>query len=123
MKIYADEAFYTGTYLSGREAVITTAFPYYAMQATAEIKRYINANLTDDEDIPESVKYCCCELAELLYKDAQAEQKIGGAVSESVQGWSKSYESADTRKNTLMQAKKACIYKWMADTGLMYRGM
>ena len=124
MKIYADEAFYNGTYLSGREAVITTAFSYYAMQASAEIKRYIDVNLTDDEEIPESVKYCCCELAELLCKDAQAERQHGsGTLSESVQGWSKSYESSENRKIAMMQAMRACIYKWLGNTGLMYRGV
>ena len=35
---YADENFYTESYLCGKEAVINTAFDFYARKATAHIK-------------------------------------------------------------------------------------
>lgn len=123
MTPYADEAFYKNTYLSGREAVIAAAFPFYAMQASTEIRRYIGVNLPDGQDVPDAVKYCCCELAEMLYRHEKAEAKSGGIASESVQGWSKSYESTESRKAALQSDTKHCIYKWLGDTGLLFRGI
>lgn len=121
--IYADEPFYTSNYLCGREAVIQTAFSFYAMQATTEIRRYIGVNLPGDAEVPDAVKYCCCELAEILYHSEQTEQSSRGVASESVQGWSKSYESTDARNTVVQQAQKRCIYKWLGDSGLLYRGV
>ena len=120
---YADEMFYVNKYtVEGREAVITTAFPYFARLATQEIKRYTGDNV-NEYDIPEEVAMCCCEIAELEYKHEQIGSQTDGVSSESVQGWSKSYESTESRKQAFDSAVKECIYKWLSGTGLLYRGL
>lgn len=62
MKAYANESYYIGVYLCGKEPDISAAFDFYAMQATSLMKQY-TLNNVDENDIPEEVKMCCCELA------------------------------------------------------------
>ena len=121
MVIYADEDYYKKEYLQGKAAVITAAFPYYSREASQVIKKYVFDNI-DDEDIPEEVRMCCCEIAELAYKRDQSAQS-DGVSSESVQGWSKSYESTESRRNAFDKAVRECIYNWLSSTGLLYRGI
>ena len=73
MVIYADEDYYKKEYLQGKAAVITAAFPYYSREASQVIKKYVFDNI-DDENPPEEVKMCCCEIAELAYKRDQSAQ-------------------------------------------------
>ena len=118
---FADETYYTNIYLSGRAAVITTAFDYYARCATQTIQRYIGAGI-DEDKISDEVRNCCCELAEACYRDDVAENNHGIA-SESVGGWSRSYESSDARKAADDRLTRDIVYKWLSGTGLLYRGV
>ncbi|MBQ8298163.1 MAG: hypothetical protein IJX77_10325 [Ruminococcus sp.] len=122
MKAYADEAYYKDYYLCGKEAVINASFDYYARQASQLIDRYTYDNISG-EDIPEEVKQCCCELAELMFRDEASELPNTGISSESVQGWSRSYESTEARKTALAGSQRSCIYKWLSNTGLLYSGV
>lgn len=122
MIIFADFSFYTAKYLSGREAVINTAFSHFARLATQEIKRYTCDNV-NESDVPEEVSMCCCELAEMIFRQEQFNNQTEGVTSESVQGWSKSYESTDNRKQAFDTAVRECVYKWLSGTGLLYRGL
>ena len=121
MKAYANESYYIGVYLCGREPDISAAFDFYAMQATSLMKQYTLDNV-DENDIPEEVKMCCCELAENIFKSEQ-EGGTQGVSSESVGGWSKSYESSDIRRQNADRAVHDIVYKWLSGTGLLYRGV
>lgn len=122
MNNYADESFYKEEYLQGKAAVVTAAFDFYAREASRIIKQYTLDNI-DESSVPEEVSMCCCELAELAFRDESSEAQNGGISSESVQGWSKSFESTEARKTALQSAQKACVYKWLSGTGLLYRGV
>lgn len=124
MTEYANYQFYTDEYLTGKTPAVTAAdFPYYARQASAIIKQYTHNNIKGN-DYPEEVQYCCCELAEIINAadSSEATQK-DGISSESVQGWSQSYESSEARKTALRGSQKECIYKWLSETGLLYSGV
>lgn len=121
MIIFASEDDYKA-YLSGRKAVITAAFSFYSRQASQIIKQHTFDNI-DENNIPDEVKMCCCELAEMIYSDERSEQKNGGVSSESVQGWSKSYEDTESRKTALRSAQRDCIYKWLGNSGLLFSGV
>lgn len=121
MTNYADETFYKNKFLSGRKAVVDTAFAYFARIATQEIKRFTGENV-NEYDIPEEVSMCCCEIAEMIFRQEQSSQNEG-VSSESVQGWSKSYESTENRKQAFDTAVRECVYKWLNGTGLLYRGL
>lgn len=124
MTVYADYNFYTSEYLAGKSAAVTAAdFTYYARQASALIDRYTFGNI-DAENVSEQVQYCCCELAEQMYAaDTSEASKKDGISSESVQGWSQSYESSTERKTALRSSQRECIYKWLSNTGLLYSGV
>lgn len=120
MTVYADENFYKTEYLCGKKAVIDTAFEFYARSATQKIKLYTYDNIGEN-NIPECVKMCCCELAEKLYGYERSDND--GVSSESVGGWSKSYESTSNRQRNLKKSVHDVIYKWLSGTGLLYRGL
>ena len=120
MTVYADSSFYERTYLSGRTAVIPSSeFGYYARRASAVIGQYTLGNI--GENIPESVRYCCCELAETIYS-AENAKSASGVVSEKVGDLSVNYESAETLRRALPRRMKSVVYSWLADTGLLHRG-
>lgn len=122
MTAYADENYYRNEYLCGRKAVISSAFAYYAREATLIINAYTGSNIDDTKEISEPVKLCCCEVAELLFKaDSQSENE--GITSDSVGDVSRSYESTEARKRVLTRSIKAVVYKYLADTDLLYRGV
>ena len=124
MTVYADHIFYTSEYLSGKAEAVTAAdFPYYARQASAVIDMYTHGNI-DKTDIPDEVRFCCCELAEQICNadNSKANEK-DGIASESVQGWSQSYESSESRRAAGKSAQRECIYKWLGSLGLLYSGV
>lgn len=118
---YADETYYKNSYLMGRAAVITTAFAYYARTATQRIKLYTGSNV-DEDNISDEVKNCCCELAECVYREEMELVNIG-VSSETVGGWSKSYESSEARKIASDKNTHDIVYKWLSGTGLLFRGV
>lgn len=123
MTVYADYTFYSTEYLAGKDAAVTEKdFPFYARQASATIDQYTHGNI--GTDIPEDVRFCCCELVEMMNTadTSEAAQKPG-ISSESVQGWSQSYESTEARKTALRGLQRDCIYKWLSGTGLLYSGV
>ena len=113
MTVYADSSFYERTYLSGRTAVIPSSeFGFYARRASNVLRQY---------DVPECVKSCCCELAELIYS-AEHGKAAQGIASEKVGDVSISYENADSLRQALPKQMKSAVYAWLADTGLLRRG-
>lgn len=115
---YADYQFYQG--FSADEAVFSTAscFNKYALKATMYINRHTFGNIKIPDD---TVKMCCCELAEKLYSYDNLIKK--GVTSESVGDLSVSYESSVTITQRTSQEIKEIIYNWLANTGLLYRGV
>lgn len=122
MVTYADEAFYNETYLAGKAAVITTAHTYYFREASRIIDVYTFGNI-DPDNIPEEVKMCCCELAEQAFKYDTAQAQSFGKNSESVQGWSVSYDSAAAQNDAQKNAQTDIIIKWLSGSGLLFSGV
>lgn len=119
---YADESYYTDEYLCGKEAVIDTAFDFYARAATAQIKRFTGRNV-DEGNIPDCVKNCCCELAETIYTHEKTTADTKGKTSESVGGWSVGYESSEQSVTSFNNSVNDCVYKWLSGTGLLFTGV
>lgn len=119
MTNYADITYYTGIY---KGAVLDAAsFDLFARKATLIIRQY-TFNRINDNNIPDEVRMCCCELAESEY--SQDKVKTGnGIASEKVGDYSVSYVStADTE--ALNKSKQAeIINNWLLMTGLLYRGL
>lgn len=120
MTAYADYNFYNSEYLSGKAAVIPSEmFAHYAKKASAHINRHALGNI--GEDIPETVRMCCCELAELIYKSENS-PTADGLVNEKVGDFSRSYESGTTAIKALSGQIGKTICSWLADSGLLFHG-
>lgn len=122
MTAFADENFYKYEYLCDRKAVIDTAFNFYARKATQIIQNYCCDNVDVVEIAGDKIKLCCCELAELFYKDEHSGGQ-NGISSESVGDMSVSYESTESTKQLLQKEIRSVVYSYLADTGLLYRGV
>lgn len=120
MVSYATYEFYSSKYLLGRQAVIDTAyFPFYAQKATQMIKLHTFNRIRDD-NIPDEVKMCCCELAEMIYKHEKEDN--GNIISEKVGEYSIAFVDKE-KEETIFRGKcVSIIYNWLGMTGLLYRG-
>ena len=120
---YADENFYTESYLCGKEAVITTDFDFYARKATAIIKTFTGKNV-DENNIPECVKMCCCEVAEGFFRyEKLLNGSTAGMTSQHIGDLSVNYESSVTLLQKQADENRQIIYRWLSGTGLLYRGV
>lgn len=121
--IYADEQFYKNIYLCGKAAVITAAFDYYARSASQIIAKQTYDNI--GEDIPECVKMCCCELAELIYQSENGMNDKSDISSETLGNgsYSVSYGNAAERMSAVRSKSREIIKHWLFGTGLLYSGV
>ena len=124
MQLYTDSSFYEKEFLLGRKATISSDdIAFYLRKAQIAIKPFILNNADYLTEIPLELKMCQCEIAELLYKNDKREESSDGVVSESVSGWSKSYESGELAQAKLKKKIIDCIYSHLSGTGLLYRGV
>lgn len=123
--IYAEELFYTDTYLSGRKPVIRTGFKYYAREASKVIDQYTFNRLSKipESDIKEDVKMCCCELAEQCFRMEKQKKESVGKTSEKVGTHSVTYAAGSDISRNDAAEKRNIIMKWLGNTGLCYRGI
>lgn len=122
MVTYADWNYYNGTYkgVVGSVTIPQASFGHYAIKASNEIKLRTFGNIK--EKIPESVKFCMCELAEHYYRCDQENDHIG-VESEKDGSWSVTYESSDKVKDYNDKVAKGIIYQYLSCTGLLYAGV
>lgn len=122
--IYADKKYYAEKYLTGRESVIEErSIDFFLRKALQTIKPHIIGNIDEGSEIPEELKMCQCEIAEILYVQSEREKVSGGVISESVSGWSKSYENSEQLNLQTEKKILSCIYSWLSGTGLLFKGV
>ena len=120
---YADETFYTESYLCGKEAVITTAFDFYSRKASTVIRTFTGNNI-DENNIPECVKMCCCEVAESFCRyEKLLNGNTTGMTSQHIGDLSVNYESAENLRKSQSDEIRQTVYRWLSGTGLLYRGV
>ena len=123
MTAFADYSYYTVEFCRGAQPKMELpTFDLYARKAPAEINRLTFGNITEPP-ADERVKLCCCELAELLCAFDGRSAESGGVASESVGGWSKSYEDGESQRQLLSQKTNACVRSGLAGTGLLFSGV
>ncbi len=123
MGIYADNNFYTDEYLQGRNPTISAGFNYYARNASKTIDMYTFGNLGGVEDIPKDVKFCCCELAELMFENEAQSRDTGNKTSERIGSYSVGFSSKADREEAFKSKQYGIVIKWLGNTGLCYRGL
>lgn len=130
--MYADRKYYETGYLLGRSPVIPEdIYPYWEKQAERVLNQYTLSRLVADFNlITDEVKDCTCELAELLYQADTVSQKAaeqgGGLLSSySNDGESGTFDLSQSSYTEEGKSKKEreIIYKYLGNTGFLYRGM
>lgn len=130
--MYADRNYYESEYLLGRSPIIPAdVYPYWEKQAERVLNQYTLSRLVADFNlITDEVKDCTCELAELLYQADAVAQKAadqgGGLLSSySNDGQSGTFDLSQSSYTEEGKSKKTkeIIYKYLGNTGLLYRGM
>ena len=130
--MYADRKYYETGYLLGRSPVIPEdIYPYWEKQAERVLNQYTLSRLVADFNlITNEVKDCTCELAELLYQADTVSQKAaeqgGGLLSSySNDGQSGTFDLSQSSYTEEGKKRKTqeIIYKYLGNTGLLYRGM
>jgi hypothetical protein len=122
MTVYADYAYYTGTFLG--TAIIESAFPQLAFRASAVIDQITfgraavdyaaNTNVT-------AIKNATCAVAEELERQ-DAQGNVDGIASESQGQYSVSYLANSNRSKSNLEKQQAVAALWLANTTLMFAG-
>lgn len=121
--IYADEQYYIAEYLMGRKPVIRTGFEFYARKSGQIIDTYTFGRLKTIPEVPEAVRLCCCELAEAIFQQEKRNREAAGKTSEKVGTYSVSFSSAAEARQATDREQRSIVMKWLADTGLCYKGV
>ncbi len=120
MAEWVDYDYYLYTYLAGKDPVIPASdFAFWARDAATRIAAYTGT----PPEIDNTVKLCCCEIAELLWRDDHTTGGADGVTSEKTGDLSVTYDSGEARAAVLSCRVRGCVYKYFADTGLLYRGL
>jgi hypothetical protein len=113
--MWVDAFFYENSYLLGRSPVIPlTEFPFWAKQAHQTVNwRRVEF---DETAIPDYLRDCICEAAELLYQAGQA-PKPGQVIAET--NFSTSWKAAEAKQGYDVSAEvRRVIYKHLSGTEL-----
>lgn len=117
--IYTD---YTA-YLQGRTALISSVdFPYYAVKASNIIKMHTFGNINETLEIPQEVKNCTCEVAEMIYAYKAGKTEAGNKTSEKVGNYSVSFADGQASKTATDKEILSVISEHLLMSGLIYRG-
>lgn len=123
--IYADFVYYKTQYIG---AMITDPAVYdrCATRAAADIDYYTLGRAAKNADM-DAVKMAACAVAEQYQTiERSAMQSCGDAPelqSESVGSYSRTYRSASESASDAKAAIRGIIEKYLAHTGLLYRGV
>lgn len=125
---YVNYEYYVDAYLLGKQPVIPEAtFRYYEKQAEKEINRVTFDRVKEMEEIPEEVKDCVCDVAELIFKAEQfgGSDAPGPLASYGNDGETGTYDlsrSIYTEEGKHKKIKEI-IEKHLGNTGFMYLGV
>lgn len=111
--MYVDYNYYSTNY---HGKVPLEEFQNLEIKASMDVKNYTFNRIVEPD---ENVKLAVCELIDYLYKLSQSDDKE--IVSESVGTYSVSYNT--DKKDSVDKKKKKIIYKYLAHTNLLYRGV
>lgn len=129
---YADYSYYEADYLLEKKPVIPEDdFPFWEKRARREVDNYTYNRITTMETVPDIVKDCVCELAELLYRADSLDTMnlesgaAGPLASYSNDGQSGSFDTsqsvftAEGRRTEIVRI----IRTYLLNTGLLYKGV
>lgn len=120
--MYTTYDYYINQYCFGSPVISSAAdFQKCLLQAESCIDVLTFNRCKTMQKVPEAVQKCCCELVELIKKHNDKMQQAG-VTSEKNKNYSISYESTQSLNQQFEKDKASVIERWLACTGLLYRG-
>jgi len=113
--MYVDFDYYSNTY---KGKVKEENFTALENKASGLVNYYTFNRI---EEVDEQVKLTVCELIDNINEMNQL--KGDNVTQEKVGSYSVSYANSSTRKSELKEEQKNIIFKHLAHTGLLYRGV
>ena len=127
MAVFVDYAFYTDSYHG--TALSSTEFPAFAVKACAEVN-LVTFDRADeviatgtDTILMEKIRMAACAAAEQFKIFESVAHASGVIASETVGSHSISYATSGGAGNSVGARINASIYRWLANTGLMFGGV
>lgn len=123
--MYVDEDFYAKEYRGGAQAPLSGQdFRMCAIRATREIRTRTHGNINESGEIPDAVRYCCCELIDRLHMIDTAKGENGFILqSYENDGESGAFLVTDLTEEKTAEAVDGIVLSWLSDTGLLFCGV
>lgn len=113
-------SYYTSTYEG--TTIPQSLFNEFERDAERDVNYFTFGRLKRLSEPSDTVKMCICNVAELLYTRKSQFGDTPALSSYSNDGLSGTFaDKQDTGSFSMME--KFCIAKWLADTGMLYRGL
>lgn len=124
MKVwYTSYDYYANEYCGGAPVVDSTGFRKLLLEAQSLIDMYTFNRLKKMTEYGEEIQNCCCELVEIISDyQGRKNENPSNISSEKIKNYSVTYESSENISQRYESSKKKVIFKWLANSGLLYRG-
>ncbi|MFQ9516724.1 MAG: hypothetical protein ACLRZ9_12995 [Eubacterium sp.] len=120
---YISYDYYANEYCGGEPVVIAADFPKLLIKAQSIIDLYTFNKIRTFNTFSKDIKYCCCELVEVIHNyNVKQEGNPNGVSSEKNKNYSITYESSESIKEKFESETKEVVFRWLESTGLLYRG-
>lgn len=124
MEPYTTYQFYVNTYRSDK--LDMEAFDKLVLRASYELNAICHGKINNDtlSKFNNEIQLATCSLIELINDDIQS--KIDGReiASETVESWHRTYVNSNGNSYISNQVKSLDnVYKYLINTGLLYRGI
>ena len=114
-----DYEFYANQYLHGKKPVLQPDdCEYWFEQGEKNVSIYCTPTTICNNDV---TKKCICEVAEVLYNfNVSGKERV---ASEKVGDVSVTYTDGTAAQKILHSKIRNIVYKWLANTGALYKGV
>lgn len=120
---YVDYQYYCDSQSFCGSTIEQDTFSYWERKAENYIKSLTFGNINND-NIPECVKNCCCEVAELYYKEDKEIKSLPSGIKQEKTGeHTVTFEDVNSITDRYRKRRDICIREYLLSEGLMYRGI
>lgn len=122
--MYTTYDYYANEYCACGNIVVDAAdFRKLMLEVQSIIDVYTFGRCRNMSEIPIEIQNCCCELVELVSEYNDKLKKASGVSSEKNNNYSVTYISPEVYTSQFEADKAGIVYRWLSNTGLLYRGL
>lgn len=120
---YTTYQFYENTYKG--TSLDMEAFDSLVLKASYELNSICHGKINDDTKAKysEEIQLATCSLLEQIYNEEQSKVDGKEIASESVESWHRTYVNSSNSSVSSQSKYLDSVYKYLINTGLLYRGI